>query len=66
MPTIVPSTVASTMPTTETRTVLRNPSTNASRVGAFWDRSLPVISNDVGLSRNPKSVGMFRRSALTV
>ena len=63
MPMIVPSTVASTMPATETRKVLRKPWTNASRTGALCESSLPVISNEVGLSRKSKLVGMFCRSA---
>ncbi len=54
------------MPTTETRSVLSRPSTSASRTGALCDSELPVIWKVAGLSRKPKSVGMFCSAAFSM
>jgi hypothetical protein len=66
IPMQVPINVARMIPAADTRIVFQKPSISASRTGAFWERSLPVIWNEAGLSRKSKLVGMFWRSALAV
>ena len=50
-PMTVPRTVASTMPMSDTRSVLTRPMTRASRTGWRWRKSLSGMGNDAGLSR---------------
>ena len=56
MPITVPSTVASTMPVIDRRSVLNRPSTMASRVRCAWRKSLDGIGKPAGWSRNWKPV----------